>query len=161
MTAEVPARRRLTEVMDDRRADLRLQWRDVAKRAAISPTHLRRIRNITTPLNKLLKASLEDALEWRRGSIETVLNGGDPTPLGSDDRAGPAELTATSGMTAEASVTADLPDWIDMSEPGEARLWTIGRQEGYSEGVIHGAVLSRREHLEKLLKTFTQPDETG
>lgn len=73
---------RLTTAMEARRVALRLHWDDVAARAGISVTHLRRIRKGEYSPSPLIRSKLEEALHWAPGSIESVLDGGDPTDLG-------------------------------------------------------------------------------
>lgn len=82
MATEVSPRRRLTAAMDKRRIELRMQWSDVAAHADMSVAHLRRIRNDEVPVTPLAAANLETALRWAAGSVEEVLRGGSPRPLG-------------------------------------------------------------------------------
>ncbi|MFD9948156.1 hypothetical protein ACFWYW_19795 [Nonomuraea sp. NPDC059023] len=81
MMTEERARARLTAQMDGRRVALRMQWDEVASLAGMSTAHLRRIRKNETAITPLMKAGLEAALRWEQGSVDTVLTGGDPTPL--------------------------------------------------------------------------------
>lgn len=68
--------------MDRRRRDLRLKWDEVAARAGIHRETLRQIRIGNGDIRPLSATGIEDALEWEHGSIDTVLDGGEPTPLG-------------------------------------------------------------------------------
>jgi transcriptional regulator with XRE-family HTH domain len=80
-TSPDPARLRLAQYMDDRRADLRLTWAEVARAAGINRETLRQIRSGTSDIRALTRRAVEDALRWESGSIRTILAGGDPTPL--------------------------------------------------------------------------------
>jgi hypothetical protein len=85
---------RLTTTMNARRVALRLHWDEVAARADISVTHLRRIRKGEYLPSPLIQSKLEEALRWDRGSIQHILDGDDPIELD-----GPASVTVegTSG----------------------------------------------------------------
>jgi hypothetical protein len=89
MTESSGARRRLAECMDDRRAELgrterRLTWERVADRAGLSVALLRNIRAGTVPITKDSKIGIEQALHWTKGSVDTVLGGGEPTVVPSE-----------------------------------------------------------------------------
>jgi transcriptional regulator with XRE-family HTH domain len=73
------ARARLADLMDQRRRDLRLTWDQVASRAGIHRETLRQIRAGTGALRPLSATGIEDALEWDRGSIDTLLADGETT----------------------------------------------------------------------------------
>ncbi|MFF4417000.1 hypothetical protein ACFYY8_31150 [Streptosporangium sp. NPDC001559] len=77
------ARLRLADAMDGRRKELRLRWEEIAERAEISGTHLRRIRRGESGFTDLVEVRLEEALLWSPGSIKAVLGGGEPTPAAS------------------------------------------------------------------------------
>jgi hypothetical protein len=80
-----PARARLAELMDQRRRELqpKLTWDQVALKAGIHRETLRQIRNGTsTDIRPLSAAGIEDALGWKHGSIDAILAGGEPTPIG-------------------------------------------------------------------------------
>lgn len=76
--SETP-RQRLARLMDERRLDLELTWNDVAERAGITREGLRRTRTGTGRIRSLTKRGIERALRWERGSVDTILGGGDPT----------------------------------------------------------------------------------
>ncbi|MEV7013484.1 hypothetical protein [Streptosporangium sp. NPDC051022] len=71
---------RLADAMDTRRKELRLRWEEIAERAEISGTHLRRIRRGESGFTDVVEARLEEALRWSPGSIEAALKGEEPTP---------------------------------------------------------------------------------
>lgn len=72
---------RLNEAMEDRRLSLDLEWRDVADTANVSYETLRALRR-TGQASSLTKRRTEEALQWEPGSIDEVLSGGEPTPVG-------------------------------------------------------------------------------
>lgn len=78
MAANTDERTRLAAEMDRRRIKLGLRWEHIADKARISTTHLRKIRRGDTGASEIVIASLEDALQWERGSIAQILAGGRP-----------------------------------------------------------------------------------
>lgn len=123
MPAEDNPRTRLGDAMDQRRAHLRMQWNDVADKAEISVAHLRRVRNGTQALNPVLMAAIDDALQWQRGSVQAILDGGEPIPLKSTTSA-PRPWTAGPGGASQepwwANPPDDLPDdviWDGLPDP--------------------------------------------
>lgn len=72
--------------MDERRGELALTWDQVADVADVSTQTLysaatgRRMRTTT-------KKGIERALKWRPGSVDDILNGGEPEPLADDEPA--------------------------------------------------------------------------
>jgi DNA-binding XRE family transcriptional regulator len=72
---------RLDDAMNRRRLELRMNWRQVAQAADISYTALRAIRRGEYRPTELTAQSLDDALQWTRGSVLAVLDGGEPTPI--------------------------------------------------------------------------------
>jgi transcriptional regulator with XRE-family HTH domain len=100
----------LAAAMETRRADLRIKWQDVARRADISIATLGRVRRGEGDLTTDTKYGLEDALKWTRGSVDATLAGGNPTLRESAPAptraAPPYEWSATArrliiGMTSE------------------------------------------------------------
>lgn len=84
-SGRAPARARLATLMDARRRELRLTWDKVATGAGIHRETLRQIRHGTGDLRPLTITGLEDVLSWAHGSIDAIIEGGDPTPLDADD----------------------------------------------------------------------------
>jgi transcriptional regulator with XRE-family HTH domain len=72
---------RLDQAMDARRLDLDLSWKEVAAAANVSEATLRAIRAGKSQPSDLTKRRTEEALLWAAGSIDTILDGGTPTPL--------------------------------------------------------------------------------
>jgi len=85
-------RRRLAQLMDDRRIELDLAWEEVARRAGVAGLTLRRIRSGESALSRRTAAKIERALEWLPGSVEAILAGNGPTPI--PEPAPPKPLTA-------------------------------------------------------------------
>lgn len=81
MTSNPDPVRRLNDLLNQRRTSLRLQWQEVTDRANMSTAHLRNVRTGKASLSDLAKAELEQAVLWAPGSIDSILGGGDPTPL--------------------------------------------------------------------------------
>ncbi|GAA4059572.1 hypothetical protein GCM10022214_10110 [Actinomadura miaoliensis] len=80
MTSTETSRQRLARLMDERRAELRLTWHEVAERAGMTREGLRRTRTGSGSIRSLTKRGIEDALEWAVGSVDMILAGGDPLP---------------------------------------------------------------------------------
>jgi hypothetical protein len=93
-------RRRLADLMDERRGELRLRWRDVADAGGISYEVVRAVRNGTGDIRLLTQRGIEDGLKWEQGSVRAILAGGDPRPL-------PQPETPRGGYTAEEQALAD------------------------------------------------------
>jgi len=70
---------RLDRIINERRVQRRMSWRDLAEEAGISEAALRTIRRGIHRPSDLTKAQIEDALGWAQGSFDVTLNGGEPT----------------------------------------------------------------------------------
>lgn len=73
------ARRQLSAEMNAARLRLGIKWTDVAMRARMSVQNLLRIRKGEIAVTEDAAYGLERALDWRHGSIEAILAGGEPT----------------------------------------------------------------------------------
>lgn len=106
----MPDARRLDETMSARRLDLRMNWREAAATAGISYAALRAIRKGEYQPTALTARGLDHAFQWRPGSVEAVLRGGEPTPLGDGGAphplAGPEVVDQNSSPHPEASAEA-------------------------------------------------------
>lgn len=71
---------RLDAAIGSARLDRGLSWIDLADAVGVSESALRNIRKGRNSPSELTKRRLEDALQWRHGSVDEVLAGGDPTP---------------------------------------------------------------------------------
>lgn len=67
--------------MDERRGELGLTWDQVAERAGVSPETLRRNANRPDRMRTITRKGIERALMWESGSVDAILDGGEPTPL--------------------------------------------------------------------------------
>lgn len=93
--AQPPERRRLAQAIEDRRTELRMTLDDVGDAAGIHPETVARVRDGSRPIRKLTRRGLEDALRWQPGSIQRILEGGDPIELPPEGAANPPELALT------------------------------------------------------------------
>lgn len=86
VTSSETSRARLDRLMSDRRAQLGKLWNEVAADAGLTKEGLRAIRRgETIAIQPGSKRGIEDALSWERGSVDRILAGGDPTPVGRPD----------------------------------------------------------------------------
>lgn len=74
-------RQRLARYLEERALDLGLTWREVAKRADISIETLRLLRTGDEGARPLTMRAVDSALEWRPGSVQRILDGGEPEDL--------------------------------------------------------------------------------
>lgn len=91
MRPEENRRRDLAEEMNRRRAELRLNWDQVAQRAGISVATLRRLRNSDDPPTLDTMVGIDQALQWEVGHVEARLSGQTP-PLRREDTPPDEEL---------------------------------------------------------------------
>lgn len=68
-------RAHLARKMNERRVRLRKSWAEIARRAGMDESNLRRIRNGKIEISELAEVGLEDALELQSGSIRAFLAG--------------------------------------------------------------------------------------
>lgn len=80
-TPQPPGRRRLVEHLEDHKARHDLTWQEVADSGPIPLQTLRRVRVEASPLSRDTRERLETILGWAPGSVQSVEDGGDPTPL--------------------------------------------------------------------------------
>lgn len=76
MTDDSPTR--LEIVVEDRRLDLGLQKQQVAERAGVTASYLRRVLNGKQALSADVQAGLERALQWPRGRLSGFRNPREP-----------------------------------------------------------------------------------
>lgn len=81
MDPRQPDFRRAETIMDERRQQLDMMWKDVAEAAKLSAQSLLDFRQGKTNPRQLTKRRIDAALGWEAGSLQAVLDGGDPTPL--------------------------------------------------------------------------------
>ena len=78
MPSTLEARHRLTELMEDRRRELRLRWQDVAEAGNVSLRALQAARLGDAEIRPLTQRGIEDGLRWPAGYIQAVLDGKEP-----------------------------------------------------------------------------------
>lgn len=93
----------LGEAMNQRRIELGLSWDQIADKAQVSTAFLREYRKGRKGARDLTKALLEDALKWRRGSLDAIAAGGQPEPA--DEIPTIGELLVQHGVLTEAELT--------------------------------------------------------
>ena len=81
MAGITDSRRRLSDLMEQRRLELGLRWKQVAEAGGISYESIRAIRSGTADMRSLTRHGIETGLRWEAGSVERILAGGDPAPL--------------------------------------------------------------------------------
>lgn len=106
------ARARLDDLMEQRRLELGLSWRDVALRAGVAYETVRAARAGDGGISPLTASGLERALGWQAGSVKRILDGGDP------------ELAATPSPGAEPRFADPRLQWI-MDTPGADLEWRL------------------------------------
>lgn len=127
----------LTQAMEEYKARTGLEWEDLAKRARISTTWLRTIRNnVDRAVTPDVAARLDDAFGWRPGSVMAAVEEGTP-PQPAEDGDG---VDRGPGSTRD-SVVAIVEYWgkrcgFTAGDYGQfaADLARI-RQEGYEAGL--------------------------
>lgn len=72
---------RLDKVMNARRLELRMTWRELAQAAEVSYEALRAIRKGDYRPAELTARALDEALQWMPGSVYAVLDGGEPVTV--------------------------------------------------------------------------------
>jgi hypothetical protein len=75
------ARSRLAQLIDERRDQLGLYWNEVAQLADITKEGLRSVRFETRGLRPATKRGIERALRWEPGTVDRILEGGDPEEM--------------------------------------------------------------------------------
>ncbi|WUI00245.1 helix-turn-helix transcriptional regulator [Spirillospora sp. NBC_00431] len=73
---------RLAAALERRLDELDLTWSELADAASVHEVTLRAIRRGDNQPSARTRRRLEGALSWERGSIQAILDGGEPTPLG-------------------------------------------------------------------------------
>ena len=76
-----PGRRRLVEYLEDHKERHDLTWQEMADAGPIPLQTLRRVRVEASPLSRDTRERLENILRWAPGSVQSVEDGGDHTPL--------------------------------------------------------------------------------
>lgn len=103
---------RLAAALERRSDQLDMTWTELAHVSGVSEVTLRALRRGHNKPSARTKRRLEDALAWERGSIQTVLEGGEATPLVGDGgrRQESAEQIAAENRAGLAEISAVLEE---------------------------------------------------
>lgn len=84
--------KRVGPYVRSRRRDLRLRQEDIASRGGPSPALVRQVENgrYDSDMQDAMRRGFEVALQWQPGSLDAILQGGDPTELRTTVEVGPA-----------------------------------------------------------------------
>lgn len=74
-------RERLARLMEDRRRELGLTWDEIAFRGSTHAETLRQVRKGERRIRPITRRAIEVGFAWTEGSVERILQGGDPTPV--------------------------------------------------------------------------------
>lgn len=121
MPAQSPERQRLRRLMEDRCDELGLTWTEVAAADGSSVKTLHSVRTEGHAIKPPTRRAIETGLQWARGSVQRILDGGDPVPLRGADADGstPQARTRTAGLTVTAEPAAGRPAGLPGSVPEE------------------------------------------
>lgn len=104
-----------------RREDLGLSQPAAADRAGINRDTWRNMENGSRDIRSYNHRAVERALQWQPGSVEAILAGGEPQPLGEQERIPlPAEVRRWLAIMADPNV----PDRTKERMRQQMRLWT-------------------------------------
>lgn len=108
MSRDEPNARRvaLTKAIEERVAELRITYRELADRTGYSQSWIRYVRtDYDKEISPEFASQLDKALEWAEGSTLAVLADGEPTPLSS----GPAPAAPARSVAARRAVARTRP----------------------------------------------------
>lgn len=152
---------RLDRLMNDRRLQLpktegkTVKWFQVAERAGITVTTLTALRKGQNEATEDTKRGVESALSWQPGSIDAILDGGEPTPLVEQRIPIGQAVEADSAGSAESAADplAGLPD-----DPDERMAEVARRIEERSRE--NARITAERRRLAEEIARITA-EETG
>jgi hypothetical protein len=113
--------------MTARSLELKKRWVKIAQDAGITTSALSGIRRGQYKPSAHTARALEDALQWGHGSIETILAGGDPTPLNApemtDSGRAADDLSVEREPTARelADRMSELTNWFKIERARDAQ----------------------------------------
>lgn len=154
MPTDPEVRRRLGALMEERRLELGLRWQDVAEHGGVSLKALHSARTGNASIRPLTQQAIENGLRWQHGSIQRVIDGGDPvaasierTPVIATGSAALPPLAVADYATAADTATAtEYADDMDVTaavvraaiHPLERQIWEeVNRHpEGSAAAVI-------------------------
>lgn len=128
---QTEARQRLTLLIEERADELGMTWNELAEKAGLTKEGLRGVRFGSGKMRRLTKRGLEDALRWESGSVDRVLEGGEPESVRPSGPVRKARLDAAPRRTTEAIVRREEEDpfdrldrlyaeWREVAEESEA-----------------------------------------
>ncbi|MCZ4609707.1 hypothetical protein O3S80_39265 [Streptomyces sp. Lzd4kr] len=129
---------RLDEGMNQRRLELRMNWREVAQAADISYEALRAVRRGDYRPTELTARTIDNALQWAPGSVYAILEGGEPAPLregaaavrGREEPAtGPSNSALERELELGARLMADAMKALKLSPAAAEEAWRRAREE--------------------------------
>lgn len=124
------ARKHLGEVVAARRARLGLSVTKAAERAGISRNTWSSVESGTKDTEAYVLGSIEGALYWEPGSIDAILDGGEPTVRADSPRQGPTpgRVRLDPALVRYNAILADpdVPESFKEFMRDSMRLW--GRQ---------------------------------
>lgn len=132
--------------MEERRVELGLRWQDVADAGGVSLKALHSARTGNASIRPLTQQAIENGLRWEHGSIQRVMDDGDPIPLRAVTGVELADATeqdreppADPGMDVTAAVV------LAAINPRERQIWDeVHRHpEGSAATVIFADSLER------------------
>lgn len=146
--------------MHERRLQLGLRWKDVASQADITEQTLRQIRNGANEMRDLTRQGVERALGWQSGSVQAVMEGGEPELASSDSASAPSsgadEIHLVGPIEGLLEEGEELTGWtmalggrqyrLAIPERGHAIEAVFGRDEGPED-----VIADLRQQLESTL----------
>lgn len=111
--------------MDERRGHLRMTWDNVAEVAGVSVETVYRAAS-GRPMRTPTKKGIEEALRWAPGSVDAILDGGEPTPL---DAAEPEPDRARDRDAELVELRAMVGTLIDYAQELQDRVERLTREE--------------------------------
>lgn len=131
MTTQV-GRDWLGETARKRRQDLRLSKEEAARRGGMSVKTWTAVED-GRPVRDTTYVGIEDALEWERGSVAAIIDGGDAVPLEPEQPSEPVEVEY-------AARVLDLVRQQYGEDVYKAAIARLERDNPGSEGSRRGAV---------------------
>lgn len=146
------ARARLARQMNDRRLQLRRSWSEIARRAGMDESNLRRIRSGKIEISDLAERGLEDALELEAGDIRAVLERADAeltprddrTPASTGRKRRPARQQAPDPLTASAEEIIEFLDEVREVEGEDAYRELLAETLDLQRAAIRGQAPDQR-----------------
>ena len=145
MPARPAARQRLADLMERRRLDLGLTWREAAEAGNISYEVIRAIRHGNGQIRPLSKRGIEVGLRWEAGSVQSILDGADPVSLPDSPGAEPAAVpeSAPDPSAESAEDIGDAVVTVLRARQGEPGVWADLRDHLAAAGLFADSTEAR------------------